>query len=267
MFSRKRLRFLLCHSSRKWQSTRRDSKANRGYEPLQGQTLEARDAARSEGRLLHRSGPQARRSESSRGHVQSRRQSVAGAAAELSPVMQAYLNVMLDLAARMMGGIALSLDLPEQYFADYCSDAMATVRLLALSAAAGWRTARPKGSRRAYGFRRPHAAAAGRCRRAASVGSGFGWMDPCRSGARDLCGQSRRHDRALDQRSLSLDGASRRQRIGTRALFGAVFFTPATTRTRSNAFRPASAPAIRRNIPRLRSRRICARCTSQTYKG
>ena len=46
------------------------------------------------------------------------------------PVMQAYLNVMLDLSARVMSGIALSLDLPEQYFADYCRDAMATVRLL-----------------------------------------------------------------------------------------------------------------------------------------
>jgi len=44
--------------------------------------------------------------------------------------MQAYLNVMLDLSARMMGGIALSLDLPEQYFAGFCNDAMATVRLL-----------------------------------------------------------------------------------------------------------------------------------------
>ena len=39
------------------------------------------------------------------------------------PVMQAYLNVMLDLAARMMGGIALSLDLPEEYFAGFCRDA------------------------------------------------------------------------------------------------------------------------------------------------
>jgi isopenicillin N synthase-like dioxygenase len=46
------------------------------------------------------------------------------------PVMEAYLEVMLDLSARMMGGIALSLDLPEDYFAGYCTDAMATVRLL-----------------------------------------------------------------------------------------------------------------------------------------
>jgi isopenicillin N synthase-like dioxygenase len=46
------------------------------------------------------------------------------------PVMQAYLDIMLELSARMMGGIALSLNLPEDYFAGYCTDAMATVRLL-----------------------------------------------------------------------------------------------------------------------------------------
>ena len=46
------------------------------------------------------------------------------------PVMQAYLDVMLALGERMMGGIALSLDLPEDYFAGFCRDAMGTLRLL-----------------------------------------------------------------------------------------------------------------------------------------
>lgn len=36
----------------------------------------------------------------------------------------------MDLSARMMRGIALSLDLSEDYFANYCRDVMATVRLL-----------------------------------------------------------------------------------------------------------------------------------------
>ena len=44
--------------------------------------------------------------------------------------MLAYLDVMLDLSARMMRGMALSLDLPEDYFAHFCTDAMANVRLL-----------------------------------------------------------------------------------------------------------------------------------------
>jgi isopenicillin N synthase-like dioxygenase len=46
------------------------------------------------------------------------------------PVMLDYLDVMVDLSARLMRGIALSLDLPEDFFADFCSDAMVTVRLL-----------------------------------------------------------------------------------------------------------------------------------------
>ena len=37
------------------------------------------------------------------------------------PVMLAYLDVMLDLSARMMRGLALSLELPEDYFANFCA--------------------------------------------------------------------------------------------------------------------------------------------------
>ena len=59
------------------------SKANRGYEPLQGQNTGARHAAGPQGTLLYRPGARARSPAGGRRHVQPRRQSVACAAAEL----------------------------------------------------------------------------------------------------------------------------------------------------------------------------------------
>jgi isopenicillin N synthase-like dioxygenase len=106
------------------------SKANRGYEQLQGQTLEpGAPPDLKEGYYI---GPE---------HAADDPRVIAGmfnhganqwpaTRPRFKPVMQSYLDVMLDLSARMMGGIALSLELPEDYFADYCKDAMATVRLL-----------------------------------------------------------------------------------------------------------------------------------------
>ena len=106
------------------------SKANRGYEPLRGQTLEP--GAPPDLKEGYYVGPE---------HTADDPRVIAGmfnhganqwpaTRPNFKPVMQAYLEVMLDLSARMMGGIALSLDLPEDYFAGYCTDAMATVRLL-----------------------------------------------------------------------------------------------------------------------------------------
>jgi isopenicillin N synthase-like dioxygenase len=106
------------------------SKANRGYEPLQGQTLEP--GAPPDLKEGYYVGPE---------HAANDPRVIAGmfnhganqwpsSRPRFKPVMQSYLDSMLDLAARMMGGIALSLDLPEDYFAGYCKDAMATVRLL-----------------------------------------------------------------------------------------------------------------------------------------
>ena len=106
------------------------SRANRGYEPLQGQTLEpGAPPDLKEGYYI---GPE---------HAPDDARVLAGlfnhgpnqwpaSRPRFRPVMQAYLDVMMTLAARMMGGIALSLDLPEDYFAPYCRDAMGTVRLL-----------------------------------------------------------------------------------------------------------------------------------------
>jgi isopenicillin N synthase-like dioxygenase len=106
------------------------SSANRGYEPLQGQTLES--GAPPDLKEGYYIGPE---------HAPDDARVLAGlfnhgpnqwpaSRPRFRPVMQAYLDVMMALAARMMGGIALSLDLPEDYFAGYCRDAMGTVRLL-----------------------------------------------------------------------------------------------------------------------------------------
>jgi len=106
------------------------SGANRGYEPLQGQTLEpGAPPDLKEGYYI---GPE---------HGSDHPRVIAGMfnhganqwpalRPNFRPVMLSYLDVMLDLSARMMTGIALSLDLPENYFANYCGDVMATVRLL-----------------------------------------------------------------------------------------------------------------------------------------
>jgi isopenicillin N synthase-like dioxygenase len=106
------------------------NKANRGYEPLQGQTLEA--GAPPDLKEGYYIGPE---------HGPDDPRVVAGVfnhganrwpvqRPRFRPVMESYLNVMLDLSARVMSGMALSLDLPEDYFAGYCTDVMATVRLL-----------------------------------------------------------------------------------------------------------------------------------------
>ena len=106
------------------------SNANRGYERLQGQTLEpGAPPDLKEGYYI---GPE---------HTPDDPRVIAGLfnhganqwpaqRPNFRPVMQAYLDVMLALGERMMGGIALSLDLPEDYFAGFCRDAMGTLRLL-----------------------------------------------------------------------------------------------------------------------------------------
>jgi isopenicillin N synthase-like dioxygenase len=106
------------------------SEANRGYEPLQGQTLEpGTPPDLKEGYYI---GPE---------HGPDHPRVVAGMfnhganqwpaqRTNFRPVMMSYLDVMLELSTRMMTGIALSLDLPEDYFQHYSSDVMATIRLL-----------------------------------------------------------------------------------------------------------------------------------------
>jgi isopenicillin N synthase-like dioxygenase len=122
--------FFALPAEEKSQVDKSKSKANRGYEPLQGQTLEAgAPPDLKEGFYI---GPE---------HKPDDPRVIAGMfnhgtnqwpvqQPNFRPVMLAYLDVMLDLSARMMRSMALSLDLPEDYFADFCTDAMANVRLL-----------------------------------------------------------------------------------------------------------------------------------------
>jgi isopenicillin N synthase-like dioxygenase len=122
--------FFSLPAARKAEVDKAKSKANRGYEPLQGQTLEA--GAPPDLKEGYYIGPE---------HGADDPRVLAGIfnhganqwpaeRPNFRPVMMSYLDVMLDLSARMMRGIALSLELPEDYFADYCSNVMATVRLL-----------------------------------------------------------------------------------------------------------------------------------------
>jgi isopenicillin N synthase-like dioxygenase len=106
------------------------SKANRGYEPLQGQTLEAgAPPDLKEGFYI---GPEHKPDDPrvAAGMFNHGSNQWPAQQPNFRSVMLAYLDVMLDLSARMMRGMALSLDLPEDYFAGFCADAMANVRLL-----------------------------------------------------------------------------------------------------------------------------------------
>jgi isopenicillin N synthase-like dioxygenase len=106
------------------------SAANRGYEPLGGQTLEAgalpdlkegfyigSEHAPDDPRVLA-------------GKFNHGPNQWPTALPALRPTMEAYFSAMVALGEQLMGGLALSLDLPERYFDSFCCDAMATLRLL-----------------------------------------------------------------------------------------------------------------------------------------
>jgi isopenicillin N synthase-like dioxygenase len=106
------------------------SNANRGYEPLEGQTLEAgAPPDLKEGFYI---GPE---------HAADDPRVTAGKfnhgpnrwptkAASFRPTMEAYFKEMLLLGRRLMSALALSLDLDQDYFAAFCTEPMATLRLL-----------------------------------------------------------------------------------------------------------------------------------------
>lgn len=106
------------------------SPANRGYEFLRGQTLEAGAPPDLKegfyiGEDMSDDDPRARSGEFNAGPNQWP-EDVHG----FRETMSEYFVAMLELSKRIMRGLALSLELPEDYFDDFCRDPLATLRLL-----------------------------------------------------------------------------------------------------------------------------------------
>lgn len=106
------------------------SAANRGYEPMGNQTLEPGSPPDlKEGYYIgqHKA---ADHPDVLAGKFNCGPNQWPQALAEFRPVMEEYLQQMTQLSNRLMQGLALSLYLPEDYFRDYCTDPMTTLRLL-----------------------------------------------------------------------------------------------------------------------------------------
>jgi isopenicillin N synthase-like dioxygenase len=106
------------------------SKANRGYEPLRGQTLEAgAPPDLKEGFYI---GPEHAADDARvrAGKFNHGPNQWPDALPGFHDTMTEYFDSLLGLGERLMRGIALSLDLPRDNFRDFCSEPMATLRLL-----------------------------------------------------------------------------------------------------------------------------------------
>lgn len=106
------------------------SKANRGYEPLKNQTLEAGTPPDlKEGFYIgfdhDDEHPMVKAQKFNFGKNQWPNQRP-----NLKPVATDYLNTMTSLSEALMSLMALSLHLPEDFFHDFCQDPLVTVRLL-----------------------------------------------------------------------------------------------------------------------------------------
>ncbi|MDG5499158.1 2-oxoglutarate and iron-dependent oxygenase domain-containing protein [Marinobacter sp. BGYM27] len=123
-------RFFSLPETDKMKVDKAHSPANRGYESLRGQTLEpgsppdlkegfyiGEDIAEGDPRL-------------SQGHFNQGMNQWPEGQPEFREVMTRYYQLMTALSTRIMNALALSLGLKEDYFADFCHEAQATLRLL-----------------------------------------------------------------------------------------------------------------------------------------
>ena len=105
------------------------SKANRGYEPLRGQTLEAgAPPDLKEGFYIGEEVPADDPRALTRFNMGPNQwpQGVT----DFRPAMEQYYAAMTELSAKIMAALALSLNLPEDFFADFCEQPLCTLRLL-----------------------------------------------------------------------------------------------------------------------------------------
>lgn len=106
------------------------SPANRGYEPLQGQTLEPGSPPDLKegfyiGEDLDEKDPRVQAGRFNHGPNQ-----WPESLPEFAPVMQRYFHTMNRLSTRIMEALALALELPADHFRDFCQQPLSTLRLL-----------------------------------------------------------------------------------------------------------------------------------------